>query len=207
MENQVEAQVRLEYGPVTVDSVGESLNVKKHQAQLRQVVKKKYPGGKPSDSLTSALFNTSAFNFEETEFEEQRVAWVPVPIGTTKAQVEAQLKTVQPRLVKILSLTPILSEEQERAMETGISNMTHEDYLERQAVRQTSTEEGVLGEKVTYRGQEQYRRIVFRDKLEADIDYRPAQYLQLEEAKKLAPQTERFSAGTMAEKVQPVAVS
>lgn len=162
--------VRKSYGTITVDNVSPSLNEKKHQAQLRQVVTSIYPGVRPGTSLSDGLFPAEAFGAEAQEYSEERVTWVPVPVGTTKEQVEAQLKSLpNARLVRILSLKPILSEEQKNAMQIGLSKsqangapLTEDDYREKQAVRYGDGHPQA-GQKIPYNNHEQYRVITFMD--------------------------------------------
>jgi hypothetical protein len=155
--------VRKVYGKITVDKVEPSLNEKKHQAQIRQSVTNIYPGVRAGNSLNDALFPAEAFGTEAQEYTEQRVGWIDVPVGTTAEQVQQALdKLPNARLVRILDLKPILSEEQKRAMETGLSKkadgnlLTLNDYREKQAVRDSKTKE-----KIAYKGHEQYRVIAF----------------------------------------------
>lgn len=162
--------VTYQFGKIVVDKVGPSLNEKKHQAQLRQLVTSIYPGVRPGNSLTDPLFSAEAFGAKAQEFVEERVTWVPVPVGTTKEQVEAQLeKLPNARLVRILSLNPILTEEQKNAMKAGLSKstetgapLTEDDYREKQAVRY-GKEHPQAGEKIPYGEYEQYRIIAFMD--------------------------------------------
>lgn len=153
------------YGKITVDSVAPSLNAKKHEAQVRQTVTSLYPGAKGSNSLSDALFADKAFGVGEA-YDENRVAWIPVPIGTTIKQVELLLaKHPNARLVKTMSLNPILSEEQEQAMQNGVSNKTIADYRAKYVV-------DPQGEAVLYKGFPQYRNISFRLNAVEDIDTR-----------------------------------
>lgn len=162
--------IQYHFGKIVVDNVGPSLNEKKYQAQLRQVVTSVYPGVRPGTSLSDPLFPAEAFGAETQEFTEDRVTWVPVPIGTTKEQVEKQLEGLpNARLIRILSLNPILTEEQKNAMAAGLSKsqetgapLTVDDYREKQAVRYGKEHE-LAGHKIPYKGYEQYRVIAFMD--------------------------------------------
>jgi len=160
------------FGPITVDKVGPSLNPKKHQAQVRQVVTTIYPGVRSGNSLQDGLFSDAEFNAESQSFEENRVAFLPIPIGTTVEQVLDKIKSFpNARLIRILSLNPILSEEQKQAMEKGLSKnedgsiKTIEDYANAQAVR---TEEG--GPEVLYKGHRQYRVTSFMNGVSGPVE-------------------------------------
>ncbi|HEY9658432.1 MAG TPA: hypothetical protein V6C65_08265, partial [Allocoleopsis sp.] len=115
-------------------------------------------------------------------YTEVRVTWIPVPVGTTPKQVEAKLaKLPQARLVRILSLKTILTEEQKRSMDTGVNKLTEEDYAERCVL--TRNEDGTPGVPALYKGHQQYRRIVFNDGLKGameDIDIREQDKLDIE---------------------------
>lgn len=156
------------FGAITVDNVGPSLNPKKHQAQVRQIVTSLYPGARGSNSLSDGLFQDSEFGVGEA-FEEVRVTWIPVPIGTTVEAIQAQLaKHTNARLVKTLSLYPILSEEQRNAMATGISSKTLADYEEKCVLN-------AEGQAVMYKGYKQYRHISYRNTAVEDVDLRDAE--------------------------------
>lgn len=157
--------IRNSYSKITVDSVGPSLNVKKHQAQIRQTVTALYPGARANNSLSDKLFEPENFGLGES-YDEVRVTWIPVPIGTTIEEVQAKLaKHPNARLVRTLSLNPILSEEQIQAMEQGVSDKTMEDYKAKFIVDPS-------GAAVLYKGHKQYRHIAFRTEAVADVDLR-----------------------------------
>ncbi len=153
------------FGPITIDNVGPSLNPKKWQAQVRQIVTSKYPAARGNNSLSDGLFPASTFGVGQ-EYEEVRVTWIPVPVNTKMNAVKAQLaKFPEARLVKTLSLRPILSEEQIRAMETGLSDKTEEDYAEKFVVDGD-------GNPTLYHGHKQYRNISFSQTAKEDVDLR-----------------------------------
>jgi hypothetical protein len=156
---------------------------KKAQATLRMKVKSVYPESGVGNSLNDSPFGTSAFGFGDGQsFIEERVAWIDVPVGSTVQSVQEQLdKFPKARLYRVLSLEPVLSEQQKRAMEAGISTYSDEQgnpsrvdmnyYKGKQAVVDKTT-----GEVITYKGKVQYRIIAFSTSGQADIDMRPAQY-------------------------------
>jgi hypothetical protein len=170
----METGVKIQESRITIDSVGPSLNDKKHQAQLRQVITKTYPSARAGNSASDTIFGHSEFGFTDGDsYDENRVTWIDVPIGTTSVQVQEKLSMFpNARLYKVMSLQPILTEEQERAMETGISSKTIEDYLQKYVVDSE-------GNPVLYNGLKQYRQIYFSKDGKADIDYRPSEYARL----------------------------
>lgn len=164
---------------INVVGIGPSLNARKWQAQLEQIVATTYPGVRGNDSMSDALYSGAALGAQPTTFNEKRVTWVPVPVGSTLESVKEQLSRMpEARLQRILSLKPILSEEQVNAIQTGLSNKTVEDYSEKFA-RQTSEQDGIPGEPLTYNGLPFYRAIKFRASAEEDIDTRPADLADL----------------------------
>lgn len=180
-----QGEVTREDGPITVDEIRPHLsNQKKEQAQLRMVITSTYPEARVGNQLNDSVFGFEDFGFGEGQsFEEKRVAWMDVPKGTTKEQVEAKLKQYpNARLFRIMSLEPIITEEQIRAAQNGISTYTDpetgevkpcdEDYYRnRQQVINPETEEPIL-----YNGLPQYRVIGFSVNGKKDVDLRPQQY-------------------------------
>lgn len=109
------------------------------QAQLRQVIttKSNYPSARVGNSLNDSLFAVNEFaGIELKEFtsNETRIAWMDVPTGTTVEDVVARLaKAPKANLYKILSNSPILTEEQKSSIERG--QRTMDFFAGRQAVR------------------------------------------------------------------------
>lgn len=173
--------------PITVDEVKPHLtNPKKERAQIRMTVESVYPEAQVGNQLNDSVFSFDSFGFGDgNSYEEKRVAWIDVPAGTTKEQVEEQLaKFPQARIYRIMSLQPVITEEQERAMENGISMyvaddgnkypVTPEYYERKQRVVNTET-----GEVVNYKGLPQYRVLGFSRDGKADKDLRPQQFAAL----------------------------
>lgn len=171
-------------GQITVDTIREHLsNGKKERAQLRMVITSTYPEAQVGNQLNDSVFSFDDFGFGNgNSYEEKRVAWIDVPKGTTKEQVEAQLKKFpNARLFRILSLEPVITDEQKRAMRNGISF-----YTDEQGNRLPVTEEyyasvqrvvnGETGEVIDYNGLPQYRVIGFSVAGKKDIDLRPEQF-------------------------------
>lgn len=165
MKTQDKSGIVRSFGAITVDNVGPSLNSKKWQAQVRQIVTSQYPAARGNNSLSDTLFPAQSFGVGQ-EYEEIRVTWIPVPLNTKLAAVKTQLaKFPEARLVKTLSLNPILSEEQIRAMETGVSTKTEEDYAEKFVI-------DAEGNPTLYHGHKQYRHISFSQVPKEDVDLR-----------------------------------
>jgi hypothetical protein len=180
MENQNQKnRIQVVFGPVTVDSVGPGLNGEvKHRAQLRQKVDKIYPSGGTHDSLTDALFNVDEFNLKQgSTYSENRVAWIDVPVGTTVEGVQQKLAGFpEARLVKHLSLNPILTEEQASAIQNGLNDLTIEKVAAKQVVK--DEEENIRD----YKGYLQYRVVKFATTAKEDVDSREADYAKMERA-------------------------
>ena len=70
-------------------------------AQVRQTITRKswYASKQPNDSLTHNLFDADDFGYSEQEFdsEENRVAFILVPVGQTQESVQAMLDKIYAR--------------------------------------------------------------------------------------------------------------
>lgn len=147
MSNQIRKE--RSYGPLTVREVKASEFQKAGTltAILEQVVTTKsfYPTKKFGNELNDNVFNTKDFGAEEKPYEhkETRIAFMLVPIGTTKELVEAKLKSFpKARIYRVLSSKPILTNDQEWAIKNG--NLTLEAVMNRQQVINPSTGETIL---------------------------------------------------------------
>ena len=155
---------------------------KKLNATLRMSVNATYPEAGVGNSLNDSVFAIKDFGFGDGDtFEEKRVAWIDVPVGLTVEQVQAQLDNFpKARIYKILSLEPVLTDQQKNAMANGVSFYTNDAgkqepitmdyYLERQLVIDGDEQPAL------YKGHRQYRVTPFSQDGQADIDMRPAQY-------------------------------
>lgn len=178
------SQIQQTESPITVDNVGPSAFKKGvDQAQLRQTVLTIYPSARVTNSLTSGLFESGDFKLPAGQsFSSTRVTWIPVPKGTTLAQVEKELsRNPKARIARVISnnLEDILTEEQKNAVATGL--VTLEKLEEKHVVKDAS------GNEVSPR---QYRQNFFSKSGAPDIDKRTA-------GKQSAANAERFV--TMAE--------
>lgn len=104
------------YSPIEVVAVREHAFRKDvDQAELRQTVTRHYPGARPYNSNTQAIFEISEFGFESQDHEGVRVAWINVPKGKTVQDIEKQLaKYPDATIYRILAddVKLVLSEEQ-----------------------------------------------------------------------------------------------
>lgn len=156
-------------GTLTVDSVKEnSFKPELDQAMLRQEVTISYTKRNVSDSV----FDEADFNLPSSDFTKKRVAWIPVPKGTTKEQVVEKLKAYPTGCIqRILSLKPILSADDKRAIENKITTL--EKIGSSQIVRDT---DAVV---VDYEGKTQYAKNVYSKTEVADIDTRAAELVAI----------------------------
>lgn len=186
---------------VTVDKVEPSLKAGLAQAQVRQVLSKVYPKAKVSNNLKDQFFSNEELAIADGKaYSEERVAWIEVPEKFTKEQTEAHLNKNFPEmtLYKVLSSTPILSDDQEQVLKNGLSGdaltsfntkygiaegtVWGEQHLkffiaaivDRQVVRYgEGNEEGKPADEVVlYNGKQQFRRVEASVSKRSDIDLR-----------------------------------
>jgi hypothetical protein len=133
--NQAEvSSVKVTREPITCDLIGPSLkknpdgSPSRETAHLRQVTYRHYPSGKVGNSLQDSLFDQSAFNFQDNKAESIRMAFVDVPVGTTREQVMQMINNYPDACIyQILSDKPILTDTQEQALAAGL--VTLEDIM------------------------------------------------------------------------------
>lgn len=145
-------------------------------AELRQVVTTKsfYPSKSISNSLNENIFSIQDFGFEETDYEnkETRVAWIDVPVGSTKESVQKQLDNLkEATLYRILSNRPIIADTEQYAIDNPEMETTIDTYANRQVVRYPKEHEQE-GSLVVTEGKVQYRRVAFSKGAKADVDLR-----------------------------------
>lgn len=162
------SQIQQTETPITVDSVSPNAFKKGvDQAQIRQTVMTIYPSTRVTNSLTSGLFNSGDFKLPAGKsFESTRITWIPVPQGTTLAQVEKELsKNPKARIARVISnnLEDVLTEEQKNAVATGLTTLS--TLEEKHLVKDAS------GIAVSPR---QYRQNFFSKTGAPDIDKRTA---------------------------------
>ncbi len=194
-QNQIEQQpsgtpIRKEItvGKITVDDVhiGDFQKEGTLTAQLRQVITTKsfYPSKKVDSNMQDNVFGTDEFGFTEQEFVsvENRVAFMDVPVGTTKEQVQTKLDGFsKANLYRVMSNKPILTDNQNYAISQNLRTM--EQFAETQVVRYPEgttkniggTDVDVSGNIVLDKNEKvQYRRVFFYSTGKADQDLRTA---------------------------------
>ena len=149
-------------------------------AQLRQVIEVKsfYPSKKVDNNMQDNVFSLDEFGFEEQEFtsNENRVAWMDVPVGTTTDQVAERIaKFKDACLYKVLSNTPIITDNQQYAISQGLRST--DDFANTQVVRYPDgtkkEDKDVSGQIVLDKnGNVQYRKVFFSSTKKEDIDNR-----------------------------------
>lgn len=159
----------MEFSPVVAeviytpeDSARNGVQTTRYRVQLRQVLKTVYPAARGN-----AIFEAAEFGGRNQEFTEQRVCFLNVPKGVTLPQIQQRLDEMDgPKLVKVLSLAPMLTEDQVRTIENGRNPKSYEDYLE-------DFIPDANGNPVLYSGERQYRKIQFSKSWAEDVDNRP----------------------------------
>lgn len=150
--------------------------------QLRQIVTTKsfYPSKKVANSLQENLFSTEEFGFDESEYtnEETRMAWLLVPENVTQEQILAKLEAANKNgacIYKVMAGVPILSEDQEYAIEQGLR--TKDQFANTQVLRYPENEKTIAdGTANTLildgAGNPIYRRTYFWNSPKEDMDGR-----------------------------------
>lgn len=146
-------------------------------AELKQTIKTVsfYPSKSVSNSLNANIFSMQDFGFEEKPFEnsETRVAWIDVPMDSTKESVEQKLGSIKDAcLYRILSNKPIIADTEQNAIDNPELDVTIDTFANRQAVRypENHPQAGELA--LDKNGKVQYRRIAFSTVGTADQDLR-----------------------------------
>lgn len=176
MENQI-SPIRkdVKKGQVTIDKLYSS-NYQKAgtlTVQLRQEVEtvSYYLALQPN---TAGLFSREEFGIEEMTFtsNEIRIAWIDVPAHVTIEQVQARLDTLPNKgLVKILSNSPILTPNQQSAIDRGITTL--DTFANVQVVRYPEGHENAGTIILDKSGKVQYRVNRFESNMKEDtIDLR-----------------------------------
>ena len=133
-------------------------------AEIRQTITSEYPSRQAN---SEGLFSDDEYHLEGQKFDSVRVAWVDVPKGTTAEQVQARIDAMpNARIKRILSLKPILAENQKAAIEKGITTL--DAIAESQKVKKED------GELALHNGCVQYKKLQASWEGEPDVDLRPA---------------------------------
>lgn len=170
----------LEFSPVIAekiltpaDAAENGVQTDRHRVQLRQTVKTTYPSVRGNE-----LFEADEFGMGPgSTYTESRVTWLNVPKTATVKQIQERLNQMDsPKLVRTLSLKPILSTDQVNAMERGINQKTYEQYLGDFVVNRE-------GQPALFHGQKQYRKITFSKSFAEDEDNRGIDYQEIAKVK------------------------
>lgn len=146
-------------------------------AELKQTIKTVsfYPSKSVSNSLNANIFSMQDFGFKEDPYEssETRVAWIDVPMDSTKESVEQKLRSIKDaNLYRILSNKPIIADTEQYAIDNPELDVTIDTFANRQAVRYPANSD-LAGQLATDgSGKIQYRRIAFSTVGTADQDLR-----------------------------------
>ena len=142
-------------------------------AQLRQIVTTEttYPGISVSSDKQQNVFTTSEFDAAPQVFTntENRVAFMDVPEGVSKEQVQAKIDA-NAVLYKELSNSPILTNNQKNAISRGLT--TKDAIANKQAIRYPAGHEKEGQLILDENGNPQYRRVFFWNSPKEDIDNR-----------------------------------
>jgi hypothetical protein len=120
--------VKTKFGKITVDGVAENTYKKGiYQAQLRQTVTTIYPSKKIGNSESDSLVDLDLFDLPEgKEYSSERLCWIDVPKGYTKAKVETLLKaSPKAKIWRKISnnVMDVLTDEQIAAIDNDITTI------------------------------------------------------------------------------------
>jgi hypothetical protein len=143
-------------------------------AELKQTIATEsyYPAKSVSNSFQDSIFPTKAFGFEEKNYtsSETRVAWIPVPVGTTVEQVQAAIDAKPSATIyRILSNRPILTEDQQYAIAQKLTTL--DQIGDSQVVRYPLGHE-MAGKLILSNGKPQYKKTFYKSEAIADMDHR-----------------------------------
>lgn len=111
------------YGKITVDSINPKGLKGMPEAQIRQVVTTSLPSTRTTNNIKGSLYSDAELGITSNDFDEVRVAWIPVPVGATVASVQADLdKSPIKQLVRFLASQIILSDDQMNVANNGLRN-------------------------------------------------------------------------------------
>lgn len=168
--------IRVETGKLEVSRIYTSDNQKEGTvtAEIRQTITKHYPAKRVVNSLQDNIFSVEDFGFEEKNYDEKRVAWLDVPVGSTVETVAERLAQYQnANLYRILSNRPTISDAQAYAINSDdYPDMTLDRIADQQVVRYGEGHEDAGDLALDDFGKPQYRRIAFSSKGHEDIDTR-----------------------------------
>ena len=152
----------VQYGKVQVHKMNENTledGTKTFSATLKQDIVKTYPASRPGNSLSDGLFESEELGGEGQAFEQIRYTIVKAPEGATAEQVDAKLSAFPTACIyAILSndIEDVVTDEQKRAMSTGLTSLTIDDYKDRHEVQDREGNRYLDGNE-----NRQYRRWLF----------------------------------------------
>jgi hypothetical protein len=169
------------YSEITLDKVeaGQYQKEGTLTAQIRQTVTtiSSYPSKQVTSDKQDGLFDTAEFGFGTKDFPnvETRVAWIPVPVGTTIEQVKAKLVIANAQgatIYRAMHNHPILDNNQKNAVKIGLGDVTLDTFANRQVVRFPAEhpQEGQIC--LDANNKVQYRRTFYWNKPLEDQDFR-----------------------------------
>ena len=175
-ENKIVKQSTV--GPLLVDKVYEAQYQKEGTltAQLKQTIETKslYPSKSVTSNMQDNPFAQEDFGFTPQEYNssETRVAWIPVPAGSTVESVTAQLEKIAGRTIqRVLANRPILSDNQKYAI--GAGQTTEDIIAASQVLRFPDNHETTPNKLILDKnGKIQYKANFFRNTKVEDLDYR-----------------------------------
>jgi hypothetical protein len=171
------------YSDITVDKVEVGMYQKDGTltAQIRQTVTtiSNYPSKQVDSDKQGGLFATEDFGFTSQPFTntENRVAWIPVPVGTTLEQVQAKVTAANLQgatIYRVMSNQPILDKNQKNAVAIGLGDVTLDTFANRQIVRYPAGTEQEGQICLDANNKVQYRRTFFWNTPLEDQDLRSA---------------------------------
>lgn len=116
-------------GKITVDEISESIKGGK-QAQIRQEYTKSYPSKRISSTMQDSLFSADELGVVNTDYNDIRVAWIPVGDKHKVKDVQNALdKAPNACIYKVLSFKPILDDGQISALNNGLTNEAFENFI------------------------------------------------------------------------------
>jgi hypothetical protein len=160
----METGINVEFGQLTVDHVTpHAYKSGVNQAQVRQIITKKYPSVRVGNNLQDTLVGKEEFNLPSQNFDETRVTWLDVPTTWTVTEVqEALAKQPNALIYKYISSQPIFTDGDLNwidKLSTEDDDLAKEFINERRARQLVKTAEGEII--LDKNGNEQFARNFF----------------------------------------------
>ncbi len=160
----METGINVEFGKLSVDHVTpHAYKSGVNQAQIRQIITKKYPSVRVGNNLQDTLVSKEEFNLPTQNYDETRVTWIDVPSTWTVTEVEEALgKQPNALIYKYISNQPIFTDGDLNWIDKLSSEddeLAKEFINERKAAQLVKTADGeIIPDK---NGNEQYARNFF----------------------------------------------